>query len=402
MSQLSLFASPEISVPSSAEGFGLAIDAEVSRLLTQHAPVAIGISGGKDSSACAWAVMAYLNQIGHRGPRVLIHADLGQIEWEDSARICQQVAEQLGIPLITVQRPQGGMIDRWLQRWQANVERYKNLSCVSLILPWSTPSMRFCTSELKTAIICQRLTELFPNQKIISVSGVRRAESKDRQNTPVQKIQPALLRKKKKTSGITWNPLVDWSLAQVWAAHKAGQLPLHQAYRQYGCSRVSCSFCIMSSQPDLRGALKAPHNHVAYRLLVKLESESSFSFQGSTWLASLAPELLTLEQQMAHRLARERARARENWQRLLPKRIRFTKGWPTEMIRPEDALILATVRQNMAKLYGWTDMKYVTAESIQQRYADLLWLKARRKKKKPAKEPVSAAIAVTSYDALLN
>jgi asparagine synthetase B (glutamine-hydrolysing) len=51
MSQLSLFASPEMSVLSTDEGFGLAIDDEVNRLLAQQAPVAIGISGGKDSSA---------------------------------------------------------------------------------------------------------------------------------------------------------------------------------------------------------------------------------------------------------------------------------------------------------------------------------------------------------------
>ena len=383
MSQLTLFASPEMSVLSADEGFELAIDDEVNRLLAQQAPVAIGISGGKDSSACAWAVMAYLNRIGHGGPRVLIHADLGQIEWEDSARICQQVAEQLGIPLLTVQRRQGGMIERWHQRWQANVERYKNLSCVSLILPWSTPSMRFCTSELKTAIICQRLTELFPNQTIISVTGVRRAESKDRQSTPVQQLQPALLRKKKKTNGITWNPLVDWSLTQVWAAHKIGGLPIHQAYQQYGCSRVSCTFCVMSSQSDLRGALKAPHNHAAYRQLVNLENASGFSFQGSTWLASLAPELLSAEQQRGHRQARERAQERTALQQGLPKRIRFTKGWPSEMISLADAKVLAIVRQRMAQLYGWDDMPYTTAESIQMRYAELLLQKSLRKPKRP-------------------
>ena len=391
MSQLSLFMTPERSVPSSAEGFELAIDAEVSRLLTQPTPVAIGISGGKDSSACAWAVVSYLNRIGHRGLRILIHADLGQIEWEDSARICQQVARQLGTPLITVKRRQGGMIERWQQRWQANGERYKNLSCVSLILPWSTPTMRFCTSELKTAIISQRLTELFTNQTIISVTGVRRSESRDRQKTPVQQTQPALTRVKKKTSGITWNPLVDWSLVQVWAAHKTGQLPIHQAYHQYGCSRVSCSFCIMSSFNDLKGALKAPHNHQAYRQLVELENESGFSFQPSTWLAALAPELLTPEQQAAHWLARERAQERTILQRSLPKRIRFIKGWPSEMISLADAKVLAMVRLRIAQLYSWSDMPYTTAESIQLRYAELVLQNSRRKTKKPMDVDLSQA-----------
>jgi hypothetical protein len=38
------------------------------------------------------------------------------------------------------------MLDRWEKRWQNNVSRYEDLSCVKVILPWSTPQMRFCTS----------------------------------------------------------------------------------------------------------------------------------------------------------------------------------------------------------------------------------------------------------------
>ena len=41
----------------------------------------------------------------------------------------------------------------WLSRWAANVARYANLECVKLILPWSTAAQRFCTAELKSAVI---------------------------------------------------------------------------------------------------------------------------------------------------------------------------------------------------------------------------------------------------------
>lgn len=59
--------------------------AEIGALLSRDAVVAIGVSGvsgGKDSDACALATAAYLDQVGHRGPRLLIHADLGSVEWE--------------------------------------------------------------------------------------------------------------------------------------------------------------------------------------------------------------------------------------------------------------------------------------------------------------------------------
>ena len=57
---------------------------EINSLLASNAPVAWGVSGGKDSVALALAGQAYLDSIGHTGPRVLVHADLGRIEWQDS------------------------------------------------------------------------------------------------------------------------------------------------------------------------------------------------------------------------------------------------------------------------------------------------------------------------------
>jgi hypothetical protein len=126
---------------------------DVEALLATDAVVAIGVSGGKDSVACALAVARYLDAIGHAGPRVLVHADLGRVEWKDSAPSCERLAATIGWELITVRRRAGDMLARWQKRWENNVTRYRELSCVRLILPWSTPSMRFCTSELKSAVI---------------------------------------------------------------------------------------------------------------------------------------------------------------------------------------------------------------------------------------------------------
>ena len=384
MSQLSLFTALVSTAGVLPDTFSVATDERVAGLLSGNAPVAIGISGGKDSSACAWAVCRHLDKINHTGPRLLVHADLGEIEWADSARICEQLAYQLDVDLITVTRAKGGMIERWQSRWEANVARYKALSCVSLILPWSTPAMRFCTSELKTSVICQALTSRFAGQAIVSVSGVRRAESKQRRNTPISSVQDNLIRKRIATTGIDWNPLVDWSLPRVWAAHKKGELPIHEAYRTYGCSRVSCSFCIMSARDDLAGALSARHNHGAYRQLVDLENKAAFSFQSDTWLGSLAPQLLSETQQQAHWSARYLARQRETVNNLIPARVRFVKGWPTAMITAADARLLADVRSQTAALYQWTDMDCISAERIRDRYAELVEKKAQTKKKRSA------------------
>jgi hypothetical protein len=92
----------------------------------------------------------YLDEIRHQGPRVLIHSDLESVEWKDSLPVCERLAKRLGWELIVVRRKAGDMMDRWESRWKNNLARYACLECVKIIiLPWSTPGMRFCTGELK-------------------------------------------------------------------------------------------------------------------------------------------------------------------------------------------------------------------------------------------------------------
>lgn len=110
----------------------VAVIPDIETLLAADAVVAIGMSGGKDSVACALAVARQLDAIGHIGPRILVHSDFGRVEWKDSGRACERFAEHLGWELLTVQRQAGDMLARWEKRWANNVERYRDWSaCVS-------------------------------------------------------------------------------------------------------------------------------------------------------------------------------------------------------------------------------------------------------------------------------
>lgn len=104
----------------------IAITPAITTLLRQHVPVGIGVSGGKDSQAAAIATFDHLDRIGHAGPRLLIHADLGAVEWLDSLPVCEQLAAYLGIELVIVRRRQGGLLERWESRWRGNVARYES------------------------------------------------------------------------------------------------------------------------------------------------------------------------------------------------------------------------------------------------------------------------------------
>ena len=139
---------------------------EVETLIAANAPVAIEVSGGKDSQAAALAVFAHLDAARHRGPRVLIHSDLGVVEWNQSRPVCERLARHLGGELIVVRRKSGDLMDQWESRWESSKRRSAALETVTLILPWSTPSMRFCTSELKTHLIGADLSCRVLNRRI--------------------------------------------------------------------------------------------------------------------------------------------------------------------------------------------------------------------------------------------
>lgn len=341
----------------------------VDAMLNRNAVVAVGVSGGKDSVAVALAVARHLDDIGHTGPRVLIHSDLGRVEWKDSLPACERLAARLGWELIVVRRNAGDMLARWEGRWEANLRRYAELECVKLILPWSTPSMRFCTSELKTAVITSALRKRFPGQDILNVTGIRRQESDNRAKMPVAAPMTALTRKN--ATGYSWNAVIEWTIDEVLQEIADAGLALHEAYTLYGVSRVSCAFCIMSAGADLLAATGCADNHPLYVSMVELEAASGFGFQGNRWLADVAPHLLSddLRQRVAG--AKEGAQRRVAAEKLLPKHLHYTKGWPTGLPTAEEADLIAAVRRDVAAAVGIV-VKYTTGAEVLERYAELL------------------------------
>lgn len=350
---------------------------EIRELILADSPVAIGVSGGKDSCAVAFATVEALDQLGHTGPRILIHSDLGMVEWKDSLPTCERLADALGLELVVVRRAAGGMMERWRTRWKNNVQRYVDLSCVKLILPWSTPSMRFCTSELKTAVICADLVKRFPGQTILSVIGIRADESAGRAKAPIAKPNPRLTNKTHRTTGYDWNAILDWSLHDVLEHLRERDFPLHEAYTRYGASRVSCAFCMMSARGDLVAAAACEDNHGLYREMVALEVESTFAFQSQGWLGDIAPHLLTSDLRDGLAQAKERAAIREAAEARIPEHLLYTKGWPTCIPTLDEASLLASVRRDVAEAVGLT-VEHTRPLAILERYEELMEAKLAR------------------------
>lgn len=351
----------------------VALTPEVGSMLAANAAVAVGVSGGKDSVACALAVARHLDAIGHSGPRVLITSDLGRIEWVDSLPSCQRLADHLGWELIVVRRKAGDMIARWQQRWANNVVRYVNLECVKLIHPFSTPALRFCSGEMKVQIIASELNRRFPNVPILNITGIRWQESTARSRMPISTVPSKLDKKNRKA--LTWNAIIDWRIEAVFAEIQSAGLELHEAYRVYGSSRVSCSFCIMSSGSDMLAAAGCKDNHEAYRLLVELEAESGYGFQGKRWLADVAPHLLSDTLRERTKRAKVVNAERAVIESRIPDHLLYEKGWPKSIPTREEAELLSVVRRKVADLTGIV-ANYLDADSIIARYEKLMAEKA--------------------------
>lgn len=341
---------------------------DVDRLLRKgNAVAAMSISGGKDGCAAALAVGRYLNQLGFDGPRVLVHSNLGLIEWKDSLPSCERLAAHTGMELIVVRQSSGDLLNRWQRRWEANVQRYAAMRTTRIVLPWSTPRLRFCTSEQKTGPICSALKRRFPTRDIVNIVGIRAQESTARSRQPVARVNPSLTRRG--LTGITWNAILDWPVEAVWDEIRASGMRPHEAYTKYGSTRVSCTFCIMSSAHDLRAASVCEDNHDVYRALVELEVRSTFAFQGSRWLGDVAPHLLPsgLVARLAN--AKAAAQSRQQAEACIPDTLLLKDGIPKRVPTIEEAEAVATARRTVARALG-IEVAFVDADSVRRVYAE--------------------------------
>lgn len=352
-----------------------AVDARILDAITAGAVVAFSISGGKDGTAAMHAVMKLLDDLGHpRADRVAIHADLGRAEWKSTPRIVEDLAGHFDLPLMVVRHGKHDMVSRWEARFAEGKRRYADLEVFNLIGPWSSASLRFCTAELKQQVISPALARTFPGRTIISVLGIRREESVGRRNRPISQDEPRWA-KRDGTRLMSWCPGVEWSTASVFARHREFGLPLHEAYTAYGCSRVSCAFCVLQSLPDQLAAVRAPGNRGLLLDLVDLEARSTYSFQQGRWLGDLAPHLLPPDLVRAIGEAKAKSDERSKLEAALPAGLRYVKGWPVRLPTMDEAIQVVAAREVILRHHD-LPIKYPTARSVIDRFAELMSLQS--------------------------
>ncbi len=227
------------------------VSAKIQSLVDRGTLFAINHSGGKDSQA----MLAEVLKLVPRDQILVIHADLGEVDWGGTI---EQIQDTIGdLPLI-VCRSRRGLLQMVEERGM-----------------WPSPQQRQCTSDLKRGPIereIRRYLKANPrfNGLVVNCMGLRAEESSARAKAKVFKKNDG-----NSLAGrewYDWLPIHDWKVGEVFAAiAAAGQTP-HWAYAE-GMSRLSCCFCIMASRSDLTTAARL--NPALYARHVALEKRIS-------------------------------------------------------------------------------------------------------------------------------
>lgn len=209
-------------------------------------------SGGKDSQALFLKVRALIP----KAQIIVVHSILHEVDWPG---IDTHIENTVDVPVYYVAAAKG-LLEMVEQRGK-----------------FPSPAIRQCTSDLKrgpTETFLRRFLKLHPefHDRVVNVMGLRAEESSQRAKLiPWQRSQR---NSKAGREWYEWLPIHGLTESEVFKAIRdAGQKP-HWAYAK-GMTRLSCCFCIMASDQDLRTA--AQLRPALYRRYAALEKQINFT-----------------------------------------------------------------------------------------------------------------------------
>jgi 3'-phosphoadenosine 5'-phosphosulfate sulfotransferase (PAPS reductase)/FAD synthetase len=243
--------------------------------LASYDVIEISSSGGKDSLAMCWYLSQLLREAGLLDRGVVVHADLGRVEWPGTPALVEAQAKHFGLRFVKVKRAQGDLLEH-----------------VRAMGHWPKPVSRYCTSDHKRAQIYRAFTAFGVEVRakraleiadggdarpvrILNCIGLRSEESSGRARRPQLLRDPKASGKGTSKIVDAWLPIQHWSEAEVWAACRASGAPLHPAYAA-GLPRASCVFCIYAPETALQIAGLAHPELLAEYVAVEREIGEDF------------------------------------------------------------------------------------------------------------------------------
>lgn len=241
--------------------------------LTQYDVILVNSSAGKDSQCMLDLVARMARDAGVLNRVVVVHADLGRVEWEGTRKLAERQARHYGVRFEVVSRSGPDLLDQ-----------------VKIRGKWPASNARYCTSDFKRGPIRKLMTrlvrelELGRPVRILNCMGLRAEES------PARAKKPDFRRDEVASNGRRevdeWLPIRDWKLGEIWSRIHASGVPWHPAY-DAGMSRLSCVFCVLAKKSDLETAARL--NPGLLREYAAVEREIGHDFKHRLPIASLVP-----------------------------------------------------------------------------------------------------------------
>ncbi|MDB5253899.1 MAG: phosphoadenosine phosphosulfate reductase [Flaviaesturariibacter sp.] len=221
--------------------------------LTEYDVILLNSSAGKDSQAMLSHVVGLADEQGvDRSRIVVVHADLGRVEWEGVRDLAAEQAAVYGLRFEVVERDED-LLDH-VETRHATLQAQGKTD----VAAWPSSTARWCTSDHKTSQVAKLMTRLADEHRavhgktaqvrILNCLGIRAQESPARaKKVPFSVDGPA-------TNGRRhvdrWLPIFDWKVERVWQTIRDSGLRWHPAY-DAGMPRLSCCFCVLAGRREL-------------------------------------------------------------------------------------------------------------------------------------------------------
>lgn len=234
--------------------------------------IIVNSSAGKDSQAMLDVVHEAATARGLTDRLVVVHCDLGRVEWPGTRELAERQAGVYGLRFEAVRN----------RNWADLLERIEARG------KWPDNNNRYCTSEFKTGQVRILMTRLVREirvahywsangrdgrpVRILNCLGLRRQESPRRAKKDPFRFDSLSSNGRRHVD--EWLPILEWSVDDVWDRIRASGVEHHPAY-DAGMPRLSCQFCVLASRsaltlaaqlsPGLAGEYAAAEERMGHR-----------------------------------------------------------------------------------------------------------------------------------------
>lgn len=252
----------------------------ITDLVADGALFVVNHSGGKDSQA----MFAYITRHVPAEQIVVVHADLGRVEW---AGVQDHIRANIGAFDLNVVRADKDLLEMVRRRHAKLQADGKDAA------PWPSAQHRQCTSDLKRGPIAKftrHYVKASGHRLVVNCLGLRAEESARRaKRADFRTVMRECTRTR---TVVEWLPIQAWTLDNVWQAIEESGQRRHWAYDR-GATRLSCCFCILASKADL--TLAAQENPDLYREYVELERETGYTMRADASLEEITGVAINAE-----------------------------------------------------------------------------------------------------------